>query len=190
MIVYDVEVLRGPDEVVDRWENPEGMGFGTAVAYEPDQDRYFFFDQHQLHELVNLLRVKGPVISFNGLKFDNRVLLGNEAGWKPPWKNIDLLQHTICSKWGVTTVKGGEEKYGSERIHDGTMGLDATCKATFGQGKSGHGAKAPLLIRSGQWAAVFQYNLHDVQLTWKLYRFGKKYGYVLDGDSKRINVNW
>jgi len=33
-VVYDVEVVRGPDKVEGGWDNPEGMGFASAVVYD------------------------------------------------------------------------------------------------------------------------------------------------------------
>lgn len=46
LIVYDVEIAKEVDSVKGKWDNPEGMGFGSAVAYSYEKDQYFFF----LHE--------------------------------------------------------------------------------------------------------------------------------------------
>jgi len=202
MIVYDLEVLRGPDEVPDGWDNPEGMGLGTAVAYRPGDGstagRYHFYGEHDAKELRDHLELASPVITFNGVKFDNRVLLGNNDGWDTPWEDIDLLVHIIRSRYpDCHTVGEAEDKHGRFTVHNGTCNLDALCKATFGQGKIGHGAKAPAMIQNGEWPAVFEYNLHDVQLTWMLYDFGRRYKYVLAprkkgifNDVLKIAVDW
>jgi len=76
-VVYDVEIAKEVRTVERGWDDPGGMGFASAVAYDFKTDRYHFF----LHEagkagLLNLLRDR-VVVTFNGVKFDSRVVLGN-----------------------------------------------------------------------------------------------------------------
>ncbi len=83
VVVYDVEIAREVHTVVGEWNNPEGMGFASAVAYDYRTDRYHFF----LHEsgksgLLNLLQGR-VVVTFNGVKFDSRVILGNHRRFIP-----------------------------------------------------------------------------------------------------------
>jgi len=191
MIVYDVEVLRGPDDTEGGWDNPEGMGFGTAVAYVPGDGRkagrYYFCGPDEELKLVTALELNSPVITFNGVKFDNRVLLGNEKGKAPDWTDIDLLVDIVKARFpGAQTVAEAEKAHGRFVVHNGTCNLGALCTATLNQGKIGHGANAPTLIQDGKWAAVYEYNLHDVQLTWQLYEFGRRYGYILAPRKKNI----
>ena len=48
--VLDIETLLSPEEVKGGWDNPFGMGFGTAVVYDYDQDQYKFFGPEQIEE--------------------------------------------------------------------------------------------------------------------------------------------
>lgn len=190
-VVYDVEVLRGPDEVEGGWENPEAMGFGTAVAYDTGRDRYYFFGPENKVALTHLLKGR-EVVSFNGVRFDNRVLMGNgylsEDGL---WDNTDLLLAAVRAKFpGCIDVKDAEDQYGSKVVHNNTLGLDGLAQGTLGRGKTGHGAHAPKLIAANDWAGVFEYNLEDVRLTYKLWAFAKQYGFLVDraGNVLRITV--
>lgn len=56
--VYDVEVLRTPDEVEGTWRNLRGMGFGTAVVFDYRADRYGY-----------LVDRSGPHIALPGFGF-------------------------------------------------------------------------------------------------------------------------
>lgn len=186
--VYDIEVLRGPDEVEGGWQNPEAMGFGTAVVYSYKDNLYHFFGPDQKREIIGLL-ADSHVVSFNGIKFDNAVLMGNDyqkAG--EPWTNRDILLDVVKGKYSLGSVLEAEKKLGDKEIHDGSIGLDGLAEGTLGMHKTGHGAKAPQLIKEGKWAEVFAYNLHDVRLTKMLYDFAKKYGYLIDRNGLKINL--
>ena len=66
ILVYDIETLRGPDEVEGGWENPEGMGFASAVAYSYLSDQYYMFlGEKGKQDLLDMLN-GNIAISFNG----------------------------------------------------------------------------------------------------------------------------
>lgn len=188
--VYDIEVLRGPDEVEGGWQNPEAMGFGTAVVYSYKDNLYHFFGPNQKQELIDLLAESpGLVVSFNGIKFDNAVLLGNDyQKHEAIWFDYDLLLNVVGGKYNLESVYDAEKKLGDKEIHDGSIGLDGLAEGTLGMHKTGHGAKTPQLIKEGKWAEVFAYNLHDVRLTKMLYDFAKKYSYLIDRNGLKINL--
>jgi hypothetical protein len=194
-LVYDIEVMKGPDEVEGGWSNPEGMGFGTAVVYDYEEDLYHFFGPSEADKLRDFLSTS-LVVSFNGIKFDNAVLLGNdylkrrsESGFTPIWEDFDILVEVVKAKYGVNTVSAAEAKVGADEVHDGTIGLNALAKATIGLEKTGHGSKAPQMIREGRLSEVFSYNLNDVRLTRMLYDFIQKYGYLIDGNGDQYLIS-
>lgn len=202
-VVYDVEVLRTPDEVDGGWDNPEAMGFASAVAYSYEKDQYFFFlHEEGREELIKLLD-RNIAISFNGIQFDSRVILGNdrrldESGetWGlntattpyADWKNIDLLVEYIRARFQYQTVYEAEKKLGDKIIHDGSFGLDGLAQATLGLNKTGHGAKAPVLYKQRKYDELLAYNLQDVRLTKKLFDFIRFYGYLIDGLGAVIKI--
>jgi len=164
------------------------MGFGTAVVYDYENDLYHFFGPKQKQQLIDLL--KGNfVVSFNGIRFDNRVLLGNDYQERDHlWEDFDLLLEVVRSKFGVDSVEEAEERYGAKQVHDGSIGLNGLAEGTLGLKKTGHGSKAPQMIREGKWADVFAYNLNDVRLTRLLYEFAERYGYLIDKSGRKIPI--
>ena len=73
--------------------------------------------------------------------------------------NYDLLRELWISAGLSPTFEGKEH---------GGFGLDATAKANFNLGKTGHGAIAPILWQRGEIGAVIDYCMEDVRLTVKL----------------------
>jgi len=199
MLIYDVEVLYGPDEVEGGWNNPEGMKFGTAVVYDSIDDLYHFYGPSDLEKLRAHLSLE-PRAGFNNVKFDDLVIFGNDyvqpgydlgkdhLRFTETWCVMDLLIRVVAAKFGVRTVSEAEQKYGSAEVHDGTIGLNSLAMSTIGKAKTGYGAKAPLLIREGKWADVFAYNLNDVRITWKLIEFVNKFGFVVDRKGNVIRI--
>lgn len=208
-VVYDVEVVLPPEDVPGGWDNPEGMGFASAVAYEYRTDRYHFFlhEQGKL-ELIKLLDDR-IAVTFNGVKFDSRVVLGNDrnvsalteytvfptiAAHKAhavKWHDCDLLLLYVQARFGYETVLEAETALGNKKIHDGTFGLDGLVEGTLGLRKIGHGAKAPILYQNLNYDYLLEYNLHDVRLTKKLFDFLRRYGFLLvdrAGRTVRINI--
>jgi len=163
--VYDVEVLRGPQETPGGWNNPWGMGFGTAVVYDYNEDRYDLYGPQDREKLIGDL-ARCRVISFNGIKFDNNVILSqsDRAAGFHTWQDVDLLLQVVMSKYGLPDVATAEKKLGDKEVHDGSIGLDGLAEGTLGLHKTGHGAKAPDLIRNSKWAEVYAYNLNDVRV--------------------------
>jgi len=160
-LVYDVEILKGPEELESGWDSPQAMGFGTAVVYDYKNDRYWFFGPDQKDALIVLLSQQ-TVVSFNGIKFDNRVILGddyNEPNTERLWGDYDILLEVVKSKFHLDSVAEAEAKLGDKEVHDGSVSLNGLSRGTLGLGKTGHGAHAPQLIREAKWADVFAYKL-------------------------------
>ena len=185
IMVYDVEVLRSPDELATGWSDPWAMGFGTGVVYDYSTGFYYFYSEERREELVETLVGATLVVGFNQIKFDNYVIIPNNQ-CKNFWKNYDILLEVVKSQFGVASIQEAEQKFGQQEVHDGHLGLDAISKMTIGMGKTGHGAHAPQLMREARWAEVYAYNLNDVRLTRKLFDFICQYGYVVDGKGQVI----
>lgn len=192
VIIYDVETLKTPEEVapgVLGWQNPAGMGFGCAVAYDYTRDQYLLYSTEKRDLLARDLMHADMVVSFNGLKFDDHVVMGdneNDAPWKD--RHLDLLLEVVRSKFGVGTVREAEQKYGAVEVHDGSIGLDGLAKGTLGLCKTAHGSKSPIIIREGRWDDVFAYNLNDVRLTRMIFEHAWQKGFVKDRNGNRIDM--
>ena len=206
-VVWDVEVIRGPDEVPGGWRNPEAMGLASAVVWDYGTQRYHFY-LHESSKPKLIEHLKGHIcIGFNSIRFDSRVLLGNDIHITPMNRvfvtstgpldednppevmldHIDLLVAYIQQRYKQTTNwQELEEILNKPEIHDGTFNLDALCKATINMKKSGHGAHAPKLYKEKRYDELLEYNLQDVRLTKKLFEFISKWGYLIDGKGRSV----
>lgn len=196
VIVYDIETLRVPEEVDGGWNNPAGMGFGIACAYNYADDTYCFFDgEDGRNDLCDMLNGK-LAVTFNGISFDSRVLLGNDRrllhdvtlNLRYQWYNFDILAEYIKSRYGYTTVAKAEKRLGDKSIHDGSFNLDGIAEGTLGMHKNGTGALAPRLLDSGQYSKVYGYCLHDVRLTRKLLEHIHQHHAVTDRSGRVVRI--
>ena len=193
-VVYDVEIAKSVEDVPGKWSDPEGMGFASAVAYDYLEDRYhFFLHEEQKEELLNLFRDR-IVVTFNGVRFDSRVVLGNDRGvvhygklsyissitGDVHWSEFDVLLNYVRARFGCNSVQNAEKILGNRSVHDGTFSLDGLSEGTLGLKKIGHGAHAPLLYQEGKYAELLAYNLHDVRLTRELFDFMLEYNFLVD----------
>ena len=187
MKIYDVETQKLANEVEGEWNNLFGMLFGSAVVYDSILDRYFFYGPDDRKKLIGDLS-GNLVVSFNGIRFDNGVVLGNNWREKEPiWVDLDIKQE-ITKKWkGVSCIEEAENLYGRAIVHS-PVSLDKICKKTLGHGKSGHGEDAPKLIKEGKWKELYEYNLEDVRLTKKLTQFIMNNHYCVIGSGKRVEI--
>jgi hypothetical protein len=187
ILIYDVETQKLANEVENGFDNPAAMGFGSAAVYSYEHDRYLFFMQHEREALEEIL-TGNTVVSFNGKRFDNKIVVNNSTATAFPWVDIDLLEIVIASKFGVTTIDEAVAANGSRKVFDGTLNLRAICGGTFGKWKSGKGIVAPELIKAGRWSELFAYNLHGVRLTRELFEYILQYGTCKDKNGNAIEI--
>ncbi len=201
--VYDIEVVRGPNEVKNGWENPEAMGLAIAICYDYHLDKYIFYEQAERGRTRLIQHLGGMyVVSFNGVKFDSKILLGNDRLVKcedgfpvtrpmngmEKWMNIDLLLLAIQGKYGLDTAEEAYSRSRHRSIHDGSLSLDGIARGTLGKAKTGLGAKAPLLFNRGLFGELYAYCLEDVRLTRQLFEFAVRNGYLVDRKGTRIDI--
>lgn len=177
-LVYDLEIIKAIPgkreplitgiEYAAGWHDHANMGISVIGAYDFKERRSRVFLADNFADFEALCRERWPLVSFNGLSFDNLV-----------------LKETLM--WGA-----GELAWFEERCYDmlaeiakatGTFagyGLDACCKATLGPGaaKSGSGAMAPVLWQQGRYGEVADYCIMDTVLTARLYEHIVEHGCI------------
>lgn len=142
------------------WTDYANMGISCLAAYDYAEDAYRVFDDSNRHEFARLVERHELLIGFNNLNFDNRVI---EAAWGiviPRERCFDILQ----AFWAANGL-GPDYVYAT---HSG-YSLNAVCAANGLGSKTGSGVLAPLDYQSGKFAKVFDYCLHDVWLTKRLF---------------------
>lgn len=198
----DIEIAKTIEEA-GGWEHHNNMGLGSCVAHSAQEDRYYLF----LHEesrldLQKLLNGK-RVVTYNGVRFDSKVLLGEDRTIKEhgengilvsnkdntiQWVEFDIFLNILKAHYNIPTAY----KMVTVKKFDKGFTLDAIAKATLGNihQKTGHGGDAPLLYQKSIYSQLLEYNLQDTALTKKLFDFINKNDYVNHGlTGKRINLN-
>lgn len=185
MLIIDIETKKLPTEVKGGWNTPFKMGFGTAIVYDYDTDIYYFFNKKQRKKYVNFLK-DNIVISFNGKIFDNRVAIKTGI---PKWKDLDLLEEVIKSKYNVNSINEAIKIYGKYVVHNHTLKLDGLVYGTLKKQKNGKGELAPKLIKKKKYSKVFEYNLNDVRLLRQLFEYSLQNGFIKDRNGAKIYLN-
>lgn len=161
-LVYDIEIIKAiPDrygepvpgiDYCEGWEDHANMGIAVVGAWDGEADRYRVFCGDNLAEFGKLCATHYPLVSFNGLRFDN-VVLSHSGIELPIIRCYDILDD-------IWRAIGGFSK---------GYGLDPCCAANFGIHKTGNGAMAPVLWQQGKIGEVIDYCLNDVALTKRLF---------------------
>ena len=174
IVVFDVETQHTADEV-GGWGNIRGMKLAVAVTYHAAEDVYRDYVEEQAGDLIAALREADLVVGYNVLRFDYEVLRAYTDDPLNDLPTVDMLRdlhHTL----------GWRPK------------LDGLAAATLGEGKSADGLQAVRWFREGKLDEVIAYCRKDVEVTWRVYDFGRKNGYVQYHDRRRrvhkVPVRW
>lgn len=173
LLVYDIEIIKAiPDrygepikgvEYCAGWEDHANMGVAVVGAWDGAVNRYRVFCGDNLAEFGKLCETHFPLVSFNGLRFDN-VVLGHHGINILDGRCYDILDDIWRAIGGFT--KG--------------YGLDPCCAANFGTRKTGNGALAPVLWQQGKIGEVIDYCLNDVAMTKRLFERIASVGTIID----------
>lgn len=173
-LVYDIEIVNAiptrREPIIEGikycagWDDHANMGISVIGAYDFQTGRSHVYLKDNFDAFEKLCRERWPLVSFNGLRFDNPVIraCGLEID---DAKCYDLLAE-------ITALTGTFAGYS----------LDACCKATLGPkaAKTGNGAMAPVLWQRGQFGEVITYCLNDVAITADLFRHLVEYRCIDD----------
>ena len=178
-LVCSVKTKKRVEEIESGWSDPFRMQLGTAVVYDYTEHTYKFYDENDRKKLISKL-AGNIVISFNGIRFANLVLVEN---FNSQWKNIDLFDLIVKSKFGLP-LEQAVEKFGSDKVYDGSLSLNSVSFSTLGLNKGE--CSRPQLFCQSNIKQILQCNLVDARLTRFLFEFARKYRYVIDGSLNRL----
>ena len=172
--VFDCEIAESVKNDAD-WVNARNgkLGCSCCVIRNSETSRPHLFDKHNLIDVPLWLEGCDIVVSFNGTGFDIPLLEGVLGTSIKPNAHYDILTH-------IWNALGGKRQKG--------YGLGVVCERTLGIGKSGNGADAPQLMRAGKWAELFDYCIHDVNLTRELYNHIVDCGWIIDTDGEKLHL--
>ncbi|MDO8522928.1 MAG: ribonuclease H-like domain-containing protein [bacterium] len=174
-VVFDIETKKSFDEVGGK-DHFDKLGISVVGAHTSVDDKYYAFEEHEIPEFEKMIKGARCVIGFNIHHFDLPVLQPY-VGWSLKTLNtLDLMDDV--------------EKGAGFRIS-----LDNLSDITLGARKSGDGMQALRWYKEGKIEEIKKYCLKDVELTKKLFEYGKKNGHVLfyskhTGGRVAIPVGW
>jgi DEAD/DEAH box helicase domain-containing protein len=174
IVVFDLETQRTADEV-GGWHNIRHMGLAVAVTYHPVESLYRDYTEREVEHLVTALCEADVVVGYNLFRFDYEVLRAYTDAPLSRLPTVDMLKD-------LHQTLGWRPK------------LDDVASATLGERKSANGLQAVRWFRANQLDKVIAYCRRDVEVTWKVYDFGRRHGYVQYHDrrwrARKVPVRW
>lgn len=172
--VFDVETQRSAQEV-GGWQHAERMRVSCAVVYDSHENRYLTYMEDQVADMIERLAGADLVVGFNIKRFDYQVL-SRYAGFDfRRLTTLDILEQV-------------------HRHLGFRLSLNHLAKVTLGIEKSADGLQALTWWKAGRIREIIDYCRMDVEITRRLYDYGKKNGYLLfenrEGHTVRVPVAW
>ena len=173
-LIFDLETRRSADDV-GGWSRIADMGLALAVIWDRGRDRWRVYREDEAKDLIIDLLSAHRVVGFNIRRFDYTVLSAYAQADFSRIPTLDLL----------------------EEIH-GTLGfrlsLAHLAETTLGVAKSGDGRTSLAWVRDGRWDLVESYCRRDVEITARLYDYGRLNGHLIfrdrEGRAARIPATW
>jgi DEAD/DEAH box helicase domain-containing protein len=173
-LFFDLETLRSAADV-GGWDKAGAMGLALGVVYDRGRDRWRTYREEEAKELIIDLLSAPRVVGFNVKRFDYAVLSGYADADFSRVATLDLLEEV-------------------HKILGFRLSLAHLAGATLGVAKSGDGLQSLAWVREGRWDLVEAYCRRDVEITFRLFDFGREHGHLLfqdrEGRSLRLPVSW
>jgi DEAD/DEAH box helicase domain-containing protein len=162
VLVLDLETQRSAEEV-GGWDNCDRMGLAVAVTADLATGETRVYTEAQVDDLLADLSAAACIIGFNLRRFDFAVLRGYRQLDYAALPALDLL----------------------EEVHAGLgfrLSLNHLAQETLGAPKLADGLQSLAWWKAGELDKVIEYCKGDVDLTRRLFEFGRTRGYLLYRD--------
>ncbi|MFQ5670347.1 MAG: DEAD/DEAH box helicase [Acidobacteriota bacterium] len=173
-LVFDLETLRSAADV-GGWDRAAEMGLALAVVHDRRNQTWRTYREAEAKDLIIDLLGADRVIGFNVKRFDYAVLSGYSTAELGRIPTLDLLEE-------IHAVLGF--RLSLARLAEGTLGLS----------KGGDGLASLEWVKEGRWDLVEAYCRRDVEITLKLFDYGRRHGHLLardrQGRSLQIPAGW
>jgi DEAD/DEAH box helicase domain-containing protein len=173
-VFFDVETQNTLQEVGGHY--PERLKVSVAVTYNTEDEAFHPYTEAKIPMLVEELQTTDLVVGFNLYGFDYPVV---------QQYTTEVQLNTLPTVDMMAVI----EKQLGHRI-----GLDAVATATLGISKSADGLQAVRWWRQGRLKEIIEYCQQDVEVTRRVYEFGKLNRYVQFYDRsyrlRKVPVAW
>lgn len=174
LVYFDLESQNTFQEVGGR--DPSKLLLACGVTWSTARNDFAVYWEKDVPALIAELKSADRVIGFNVINFDYEVL-------KPyaPGENLRSIRSTDML----------QDIY---RALNFRLSLDSIAKATLGAAKTADGLLSVQWFRDGELDKVAEYCKADVDITRRVYEFGREHGFVQYysklGSKLKVAVNW
>ena len=174
VLVLDIETQRSAEEV-GGWENCDRMGLAVAVTAELVTGEARVYTEAQVDDLLADLTSAACIIGFNLRRFDFGVLRGYRDVDYAALPALDILE-AVHASLGFR------------------LSLNHLAQETLGVPKLADGLQSLAWWKAGEVDKIIEYCKADVELTRRLFEFGRTHGYLLyrdyQGRATRLPVHF
>jgi DEAD/DEAH box helicase domain-containing protein len=174
-IFFDIETQNLFEDVGGR-QNITKLKVACGVTWSTVRKDFAVYWEKDIPALVDELKSASRVVGFNLREFDYQVL----QPYVPETRlaslpTLDLLLEI-------------------QKILGFRLSLDTIASASLGQGKTADGVQSVAWFRNGELDKVAEYCKVDVDVTRRVYEFGRDNGYIFYksklGSKLKLAVNW
>jgi len=175
IVFFDLETQKLLDEVGGR-SGISRLRVACAVTWSTSRNDFAVYWEKDVPELIAELKAARKVVGFNIKGFDYEVL-------KPyaPTENF----------FAIPTLDMLDSIY---RVLGFRVSLDSVARASLDATKTADGIQSVQWFKEGKLDEVAEYCKADVDVTRRVYEFGRDNGYVFYftrlGSKQRVKVNW
>lgn len=173
-VYFDLESQKLFQEVGGR--DPSKLLLACGVTWATERNDFSVYWENDVQALINELKLADRVIGFNIISFDYQVL-------KPYAPNENFR--------GFHSTDMLQDIYRSLNFR---ISLDSIARATLGTTKTADGIKSVEWFRNGELDKVAEYCKADVDITRRVYEFGRDNGFVHYysklGSKLKVIVKW
>jgi DEAD/DEAH box helicase domain-containing protein len=174
IVYFDLESQKLFQEVGGR--DPSKLLLACGVTWSSERNDFAVYWESDVQALIAELKSADLVIGFNIISFDYQVLQPYAPNENfRAFRSIDMLQDIF-------------------RTLNFRISLDSIAKATLDATKTADGIKSVEWFRNGELDKVADYCKSDVDITRRVYEFGRDNGFVHYysklGSKLKVTVNW
>ena len=174
LVFFDLETQKLFQEVGGR--DPSKLLLACGVTFSTTKNDFNVYWENQAQSLIEELKSADKVIGFNIREFD-----------------YEVLRHYM-PVFNFSSIRTLDLLLDISRILNFRIPLDSLARASLGTTKTADGIQSVEWFRAGEKDKVAEYCKADVDITRRVYEFGRDNGFVYYysklGSKLKVSVKW